>query len=399
MPYPRLHTSCLWLITCLLLCGTARAQDIFYGTNQYIEYQQGTVPIILTVPHGGAIQPTSIPDRTCNNAVNVTDINTIETALEIKKALFTKTGCYPHIVICHLKRTKLDCNRNLTDAACQQPEAELAWKEFHQFIVQARTTIQAGYSDQAMIFDIHGHGHAIPRIELGYLLDSDELAEPDAILNTPKYINYSSLRRLALTSASEATHAQLLRGNQALGTLLHDHGFPSVPSRQDPAPAPDDPYFSGGYITATHTCYTDTVLMNGVQMELNNAGIRNTAANRSRFAGAFAEAAITFLSTHFAINWQSCQPKTAIKETIVSHKEIRVYPNPIAPGDMLHVNTMSEDVVSFLLYTPGGTLIHSGTLDPCCRDIRMPDLPQGLYILKVTEIHGIHCDVYKIICL
>ena len=45
-------------------------------------------------------------------------------ALEIKNKLFELTGCYPHLIISHLKRSKLDPNRNLADGACGNAEAE-----------------------------------------------------------------------------------------------------------------------------------------------------------------------------------------------------------------------------------------------------------------------------------
>jgi hypothetical protein len=48
-----------------------------------VEYQVGTLPIVISVPHGGFRIPTLIPDRTCNDPVTVTDAYTIETAEKI----------------------------------------------------------------------------------------------------------------------------------------------------------------------------------------------------------------------------------------------------------------------------------------------------------------------------
>ena len=47
-----------------------------FGTHNYIEYVPGELPVVISVPHGGALSPASIPDRTVGTTV--TDSNTIE---------------------------------------------------------------------------------------------------------------------------------------------------------------------------------------------------------------------------------------------------------------------------------------------------------------------------------
>lgn len=64
------------------------AQTSLWGSNNYVEYQVGNLPVVISVSHGGNLGPSSIPDRTCNNAVLVSDAFTIETALEIKNNFF-----------------------------------------------------------------------------------------------------------------------------------------------------------------------------------------------------------------------------------------------------------------------------------------------------------------------
>ncbi len=83
------------------------SQTVF-GANNYTEYHTGNLPIIISVPHGGNLTPSTIPDRTCNSAVTVTDANTIELAQQIDLAFVKATGCHPHIIYCNLKRSKLD---------------------------------------------------------------------------------------------------------------------------------------------------------------------------------------------------------------------------------------------------------------------------------------------------
>ena len=48
----------------------------YSGVNNYIEYYSGNLPVIIAAPHGGAMMPAQIPDRTVGTMV--TDKNTKE---------------------------------------------------------------------------------------------------------------------------------------------------------------------------------------------------------------------------------------------------------------------------------------------------------------------------------
>ena len=94
------------------------------------------------------------------------------------------------------QRTKLDPNRSLEEGAQGSPFAELAWAEFHAFIEVAEGTV-AGAFGSGLYLDLHGHGHDIPRVELGYLLSAEDLGRPDAELDDPSIAAGSSIRALA----------------------------------------------------------------------------------------------------------------------------------------------------------------------------------------------------------
>jgi len=305
------------------------SQEIIFGSNKYIEYQKGTLPIVISVPHGGNLSPLAIPDRTCNNPANVTDAYTIEVAHEINRALFELTGCYPYIVYCHLKRSKLDCNRNVADGACGNSDAVKAWNEFHGFIKTAQNTVSLDYENNLFFIDLHGHGNPIQRVELGYLLYDYELELPDETLNTAKYLNFSSVKNLALNNSNNYTHAELLRGSNSLGTMLANKGFPAVPSSQIPFPGTTTNYYSGGYITATHTCYTSGNNVNGVQMELNYTGIRDNQTNRRKFSDSLSRVLCDYMDIHRSKALRQCSVLGTIDN---SQDGIKIYPNPLNSG-------------------------------------------------------------------
>jgi hypothetical protein len=369
----------LLLIACFTT--TTSAQEVIFGSNNYIEYQVGTLPLVISVAHGGSLEPTSIPNRICNNPVFAKDIFTIETALEIKNSLFNATGCYPHIIISHLKRNKLDPNRNLNDGACENDEAIAAWNEFHDFIKEAQDKANTAYNNQTFFVDLHGHGNSIQRIELGYLLYDDELELSDNTLNTTKYINYSSIKNLALNNQNNYTHAELLRGSKSFGTMLSSNNYPSVPSQSIPFPGTNTNYFSGGYNTVNHTSYSDGVSINGLQMELNYTNIRDSSANRTAFSVGFAKAIIDFINANFNINWNRCNPLSI--EDVILNKFSDFYPNPVHKGAFIYFDFMQNNRYEYTIVNSLGQNIEKGQLWSGERKVNTEKLEIGFYIMQL----------------
>jgi len=263
----------------------------------FIEYKQGNMPLILTVSHGGSEKPEWISDRVCPDAVSVQDEFTLELAEEIVDA-FVVNGTYkPFVILNKLHRSKVDLNRNRFDATCGDPNSQRAYDAFHGFIQEAKTRIDQNFS-KGILVDIHGHGHEIQRIELGYLLYEEELRENDDALNQTPLLSYSSIQHLALNNLKEFTHSELLRGPFAFGTLLQNRGFSSVPSHSIPYPESNQPYFSGGYITATYGSFSGGAI-DAIQIECNREQVRDSSESRKAFANAFVAAIIEFLQTNY----------------------------------------------------------------------------------------------------
>jgi hypothetical protein len=252
----------------------------YFGANSWVELIPGELPIIVSAPHGGAIEPDNIPTRT-GNVTTVTDAFTEELAREIGSVFRSEIGRAPTVVIMRLHRRKIDANREIVEAAQGNAAAERAWREYHGFIEAARAAIVDGQREGFYI-DLHGHGHPIARLELGYTLSANDLKQSDQALDAALMVQKSSIR--ARVAASGTPHSQLLRGPTGLGTLFELHGFPSVPSAAQPHPG-DDPYFTGGYNTNRHSS-RDGNLISGVQIEANRPGVRDTPENRRRFAAA-----------------------------------------------------------------------------------------------------------------
>ncbi len=374
-------TKVYLLLTFWIITNQSNAQ-VFYGVNNYTQYHQGELPIIISAPHGGLVTPSNIPDRTCNSPTYDLDSKTIELSRQIDTALFKLTGCRPHLIICNLRRTKVDCNRNIADGACANADAETAWTEFHDFLDTAQFIAQNQYSKKALYIDLHGHGKQPYRLELGYGLTGTQLGKSDSILNTSTYVTASSFKKILLTNTSGSTHAQLIRGTHSLGTMLVNAGFPSVPSMQTPNPG-ITPFFPGGYNTFNHTCIKVGNEVNGLQIECDST-IRFSYLNRKRFADSIAQVLVRFLTFHQNINFSDCKRRPPVIANIQNQNSIvgNLFNLTVRPfvditnGDSILAYSLSGTLPNGLNFdTTNGilsgnpTIVGNSTLIVKCKDI------------------------------
>ena len=265
-----------------------------FTAGKTVEFVPGTLPIVIAAPHGGRLAPPEIPDR--KEGVLRSDTNTDLLAREIAAAIEQVTGETPHLVICHLKRTKVDCNRDLFTGTAGNAGAERTWRAFHTAIGEAR---DAG----AWIFlDIHGHSHPEQNIELGYLLTTDQLKNEKEVLEALE--GRSSIAHWQTTSSD--SFAERLRGASSLGGQLEKLGFPSVPSPTQPH-AGEAKYFTGGYNTARYGSVGEVRETVSIQIETPFPGVRDHERNRRKFALALAESLVVTLERHAAIELPSAK--------------------------------------------------------------------------------------------
>ena len=128
--------------------------ETYNGRNNYITYIPGNIPMLLSIPHGGSVNPDEIPDR--SYGTYVTDSNTIELGLSISNYFFQKYDVRPYLVINNLDRIKLDANRDKSEAAQGNVFAERSFDEFHNYIRIARDEIESKFGFGILLFGIHG---------------------------------------------------------------------------------------------------------------------------------------------------------------------------------------------------------------------------------------------------
>lgn len=285
----------------------------YFGRSNYVQYIAGDLPVIFSAAHGGSLTPAEIPDRVDDgsdpNFTTVTDSNTEETALALQGVFANTFGHSPHVITLRLKRTKIDANRSLAQGVYQTNAfATQAWNEFQNYI-NTGSNAAVALSGRGFYIDQHGQGHTIPRLELGYLLSASQLALSDATLNSTTYRNQSSIRTLGTLVSNQLAipFSQILRGSNSFGGLMVTRGYASVPSPAMPDPGSGNPYFDGGYNTDAHTS-SGGGPVDGLQIEANLAGVRDTAANRTNYALAVAQSLDFIFTNYYGIDLRLAAP-------------------------------------------------------------------------------------------
>ncbi|ORX93331.1 hypothetical protein K493DRAFT_302750 [Basidiobolus meristosporus CBS 931.73] len=254
-------------------------------TTDYVEYIPGNFPLVISASHGGYLDPAEFPERRKSpNASLLGDLHTQEIARLLVEYL-GDMGKRPYLVICHLRRSKVDMNRRPGSLAYDNTKAAEVYFKYHARLSQACEEIQNLYGT-GIYLDIHGQRHPQNWIELGYLLNSSELEHTDQELDS--YAGPFSLSRL-LARHPNTKIGELLRGDESFGGLLESLGYKTVPSPQHPSPS-SEKYYRGGYCTYR---YWKVGGLDTLQVELP-ASIRFDLGNRKKFIRDLAQVILGF---------------------------------------------------------------------------------------------------------
>lgn len=262
----------------------------------YVEIWPGTLPVVLSAPHGGTEKPPDVPDRAYGKGT--LDANTRPLAYAIREAFTRRFGAAPPLVVCLMARRKVDCNREIREAAQGNAVAEQVWHEFQDAIITAEAGVLQKHA-HGLYFDIHGHGHPSARVEIGYGLTAEELGWPDLKLNAPEVAARSTLSLLA--AASPVTFAELVRGPLSFGAMLEQRGIRAVPSPASVLKA-GDLFFGGGYNVQTHGS-SDGQGLDAIQIEAPEI-LRRTPEARAALARALVDTTAEYVEKHRGVKLQ-----------------------------------------------------------------------------------------------
>jgi len=331
--------------------------EVYRGLNNYTEYIAGNLPLIITAPHGGTDPASALPNRTYGTTS--TDLNTAELSRAIRTACSNSYGRWPHVIICRVPRTKIDCNREIVEGAQGVAATEAVWNEYHNLIRMAKEAVTSSHG-RGLLIDVHGHGHTLQRIELGYNLTTSTLNQSSF---TTADKNSSCIRELA--NRTRVTFQELLRGSLSLGTFLTTRGYPSIPSLTDPNPGKtngtDNDYFSGGYTVEIHgTMSPNTGTINAIQMECNFTGVRDSSESRAAFAAELVSALEEYFPLHVGMKLNTLAPPPSMSRfsDITIDEDNSTSPLSLTlsdPSSTIAATSSSSSLVSSTGMSFGGT--------------------------------------------
>lgn len=222
--------------------------------------------------------------------------------IAIRNYFYSNYNIRPYVIINNLKRTKLDANREINEAAQGNIFAERAFDEFHFYINSAREEIISKYST-GFLFDIHGHGvnpdgFYDMRTWIGYLLSADQLDNSDSYIDQNISIDNTSIYNIA--NSSTETLSEILRGPNSLGSFFENNLYTALPSSNSPSPE-GMRYFSGGFNTFLYG-KDRNFNFNAIQLEFPFPDLRDTPESRNSFASAFVNLVQKYIQIHTGID-------------------------------------------------------------------------------------------------
>ena len=128
--------------------------------KEYIEFQKGSIPLIISVPHGGALECENIQKR--SNGILGIDGKTIEFAKKLMERIKTNSREQdlvigsPSYIISKVRRSKIDLNRDETEAF--NPSSTIAKEIYNAYHIKLREFVMGNLKlfNSSLLVDIHG---------------------------------------------------------------------------------------------------------------------------------------------------------------------------------------------------------------------------------------------------
>ena len=128
--------------------------------RDFVEFEEGNIPLIISVPHGGILECTSIPERT--KGVLGIDKGTIEFSKNLIEQISLKFKAettklkVPFYIISKVRRSKVDLNRDKSEAYNQNSFLAREIYNFYHTKIQEWVFNNLDMYSRSLMIDIHG---------------------------------------------------------------------------------------------------------------------------------------------------------------------------------------------------------------------------------------------------
>ena len=230
--------------------------------------QKGTVPVIISAPHGGRKAIPGVPERKGDGVVKfvkVRDDNTAEIADKLLVELEKSLGGKPFAVIARFERKYLDVNRPAA-GAYEDPTAKLYYDHYHKGLEAACKAVKDKWG-HGLLIDVHG-----------------QVGRPDDICRGTGNLKTVTLLRERFGPAA-------VTGPKSMLGQLEKHGYTIFPKCD--STEKEDSRYGGGYIVQTYGSHQGFAI-DAIQTELGSKYrkkdvLDKTAKNMAAVIGVFAK--------------------------------------------------------------------------------------------------------------
>jgi N-formylglutamate amidohydrolase len=198
--------------------------------SELVFLQRGTMPMLLTAPHGGDARVPGVPPRVGGineRDTNARDIRTRELTLAVAAGLEATFCAKPYLVIAEFHRRYLDVNR-VEAEAYEHPTAAAHYAAYLAGIRGFVDEIRAMYPNGSIMIDVHGQS-----------------GEPNTIHRGTR--DGRTVTRLLATRGNEA-----LIGADSVFGRLSQVGYAVFPPNTPPGEPPEDARWNGGYTVGSY---------------------------------------------------------------------------------------------------------------------------------------------------
>src|SRR5438034_7824528 len=149
----------LFVVPIALLPGVRARGDQSTKPEDFVFVQKGTLPIIISAPHGGRKKVPDVPERLGKGIANfqtVLDNNTAELAEKFAAELEKQLNGKPWLVIARFERKYVDANRP-PEQAYESDKAKPYYDAYHEPLEAACKAVKKRFG-LGLLLDIHGQG-------------------------------------------------------------------------------------------------------------------------------------------------------------------------------------------------------------------------------------------------